>query len=175
MGRDPDTRVIGAYLEGIKDGPLFLDALRKACLEKPVILWKSGLTQEGGRAAASHTGALASVREIWEGVVRQSGAVPVVGFEAWVDTLMGFSLLPSGVGDRVAIISGPGGLAVSAAEACGNNGLRLAQLSPETRSAMAKFVPPTGTSLQNPVDVGLTASLDIEIYVQAARRVAADP
>lgn len=175
LGRDPDTRVIGAYLEGIKDGPLFLDALRKACLEKPVILWKSGLTQEGGRAAASHTGALASVREIWEGVVRQSGAVPVVGFEAWVDTLMGFSLLPSGVGDRVAIISGPGGLAVSAAEACGNNGLRLAQLTPETRSVMAKFVPPTGTSLQNPVDVGLTSALDIEIFVQAARRVAADP
>jgi acetyltransferase len=175
LGSDSDTRVIGAYLEGIKDGPFFLDALRKACLEKPVILWKLGLTQEGGRAAASHTGALAGAREIWEGVVRQSGAVPVVGFEAWVDALMGFCLLPSGVGERVAIISGPGGLAVSAAEACGNNGLRLAQLSPETRSVMAKFVPPTGTSLQNPVDVGLTSALDIEIYVQAARRVAADP
>jgi acyl-CoA synthetase (NDP forming) len=175
LGSDPDTRVIGAYLEGIKDGPFFLDALRKACLEKPVILWKLGLTQEGGRAAASHTGALAGAREIWEGVVRQSGAVPVVGFEAWVDALMGFCLLPSGVGDRVAIISGPGGLAVSAAEACGNNGLRLAQLSPETRSVMAKFVPPTGTSLRNPVDVGLTSALDIDIYVQAARRVAGDP
>ncbi|MGD9321063.1 MAG: CoA-binding protein [Desulfobacteraceae bacterium] len=175
LASDPDTRVIGAYLEGIKDGPFFIHALRKASLAKPVILWKLGLTREGGRAAASHTGALAGSREIWEGVVRQSGAVPVVGFEVWVDALMGFSLLPSGVGDRVAIISGPGGLAVSAAEACGNNGLRLAKLSPETRSVMAKFVPPTGTSLQNPVDVGLTASLDIEIYVQAARRVAVDP
>jgi acyl-CoA synthetase (NDP forming) len=175
LGRDPDTRVIGAYLEGIKDGPFFLKALRAASLEKPVILWKVGLTQEGGRAAASHTGALAGARGIWEGVVQQGGAVPVVGFEVWVDALMGFSLLPPGVGDRMAIISGPGGLAVSAAEACGNNGLRLAPLSPETRSAMAKFVPPTGTSLQNPVDVGLTASLDIEIYIQAARTVAADP
>ena len=175
LGRDPDTKVIGAYLEGIKEGPFFLDALRKASLAKPVILWKLGLTHEGGRAAASHTGALAGSREIWEGVVRQSVAVPVVGFEEWVDALMGFSLLPSGVGDRVAIISGPGGLAVSAAEACGNNGLRLAQLSPETRSTMAEFVPPTGTSLQNPVDVGLTASLDIDIYVRAARTVAADP
>ena len=172
---DPDTRVIGTYLEGIKDGPFFFDALRKASLEKPVILWKLGLTHEGGRAAASHTGALAGSREIWEGVVQQSGAVSVAGFEVWVDALMGFSLLPSGVGDRVAIISGPGGLAVSTAEACGNNGLRLAQLSPETRSTMARFVAPTGTSLQNPVDVGLTASLDIEIYVQAARTVASDP
>jgi len=175
LGRDPDTWVIGAYLEGIKNGPFFVKALKKASLEKPVILWKVGLTQEGGRAAASHTGALAGSREIWKGVVQQTGAVPVVGFEVWVDALMGFSLLPFGVGDRVAIISGPGGLAVSAAEACGSHGLRLAQLSPETRSLMAKFVPPTGTSLQNPVDVGLTAYLDVEIYVQAARTVAADP
>lgn len=175
LGRDPDTRVIGAYLEGIKDGPFFLNALRAASLEKPVILWKVGLSQEGRQAAASHTGALAGERDIWEGVVQQGGAVPVVGFDEWVDVLMGFALLPPEVGDRVGIISGPGGLAVSAAEACGNNGLRLAPLSSETRSAMAKFVPPTGTSLQNPVDVGLTASLDIEIYSQAARTVAADP
>jgi acyl-CoA synthetase (NDP forming) len=175
LGRDPDTRVIGAYLEGAKDGALFLKALRKASLQKPVILWKVGLTREGGQAAASHTGALAGQREIWEGVFRQCGAVSVVGFDMWVDALMGFSLLPSAVGDRVAIISGPGGLAVSAAEACGDNGLRLAQLSTETRSALAKFVPPTGTSLENPVDVSLTASLDIDMYVQAARAVAADP
>jgi acyl-CoA synthetase (NDP forming) len=175
LGRDPDTRVIGTYLEGIKEGPFFLKALKAASLQKPVILWKVGLTREGGWAAASHTGALAGSREIWEGVVQQGGAVPVVGFEAWVDTLMGFSLLPHGVGDRMGIISGPGGLAVSAAEACGDNGLRLAPLSPETRAAMAKFVPPAGTSLQNPVDVGLTASLDIEIYIQAARTIAADP
>ena len=72
---------------------------------------------------------------------------------------MGFSLLPSDLGDRIAIISGPGGLAVAAAEACGDNGLRLAKLSPETRSTLAEFVPPTGTSLSNPVDVGLSASL----------------
>ena len=175
LGKDPDTRVIGTYLEGIKEGPFFLKALRAASLQKPVILWKVGLTREGGQAAASHTGALAGSREIWEGVVQQGGAVPVVGFEEWVDTLMGFSLLPREVGDRMGIISGPGGLAVSAAEACGDNGLTLAPLSPETRAAMAKFVPPTGTSLQNPVDVGLTASLDIEIYIQAVRTIAADP
>ena len=87
---------------------------------------------------------------------------------------MGFSLLPSDLGDRIAIISGPGGLAVAAAEACGDNGLRLAKLSPETRSTLAEFVPPTGTSLSNPVDVGLSASLEIEIYTRAARALAAD-
>ncbi len=99
----------------------------------------------------------------------------MVGFEAWVDALTGFSLLPSALGDRMAIISGPGGLAVAAAEACGSVGLRVAELSHQTKDTLANFVPPTGTSLRNPIDVGLTASLDIEIYAKAARTVAADP
>jgi len=89
--------------------------------------------------------------------------------------LMGFSLLPANLGDRIAILSVPGGLAVAAAEACGQVGLRLAELSQESRSALAGFVPPTGTSLRNPVDVGLGAALDTEIYVRAARTIAADP
>jgi len=175
LGKDPETLVIGAYLEGIKDGVSFLNALKNASLKKPVIIWKLGLNPEGCQAAASHTGALTTPREIWKGVVGQSGAVPVMGFEAWVDTLMGFALLPSHLGDRMAIISGPGGLAVSAAEACGNSGLRLAELSTQTRSTLATFVPPTGTSLRNPIDLGLSSALEIDIYVQAARAAAADP
>jgi acetyltransferase len=75
LGRDPDTRVIGTYLEGIKDGPFFLKSLRAASLEKPVILWKVGLTREGGRAAASHTGALAGSR----GWSRSCGGIRRVG------------------------------------------------------------------------------------------------
>jgi acyl-CoA synthetase (NDP forming) len=118
---------------------------------------------------------LAGSKEIWEAVVRQGDAIGVSGFEALADALMGFSLWPHDLGNRVAILSGPGGLAVGAAEACGNNGLILAELSQKTRSALAEFVPPTGTSLSNPVDVGLTASLELEIYIQAARALAADP
>lgn len=175
LGGDKETGLIGAYIEGIKDGPRFFKALRAASLEKPVILWKVGLTSAGAQAAASHTGALAGARNIWEGVVRQTGAVPVAGFEAWFDSLMGFAMLSEKLGDRIAIVSGPGGLAVSAAEACEENGLRLAQLSPKTRDALAEVVPPTGTSLRNPIDVGLTASLDIGIYIQSIKAVVADP
>lgn len=175
LGNDPETGVIAMYLEGIKDGPYFLKALKSASWKKPVILWKMGLTREGSRAASSHTGALAGSKVIWEAVVRQGGGIPVAGFEALVDSMMGFALLPEGLGERVAILSGPGGLAVSTAEACGKTGLRLAELSPETAAALAEFVPPTGTSLRNPVDVGLTASLEIDIYCRAARVLAADP
>ncbi len=174
LEQDEETTVIGVYLESVKQGGAFVRMLRETSLKKPVILWKVGLTEEGSRAAASHTGALALTGPLWENAVRQTGAVPVAGFEEWVDHLTGFSMLPPSPGDRMAIISGPGGLAVSAADACGKENLSLAELAPATRRALGEFLPPTGTSFRNPVDVGLTASFDMNLYIQAARIVAAD-
>ncbi len=175
LANDSDTALIGAYIEGIKNGPYFLDALCQASLNKPVIMWKVGLTAEGARASSSHTGALAGSRDIWQGVLQQSGAIPVVGFEALTDALMGFAMLPANPGDRMAVISGPGGLAVSAAEACGRAGLRLADFLPETRSKLSKLISFSGTSVLNPVDVSLTAHFDLEIFFQSTRITAADP
>lgn len=175
FAQDPETRVIGGYLEGIKNGPYFIEALKEATSRKPVILWKVGLTAEGSRAASSHTGALAGSEEVWQGVMKQCGAVSVEGWEDWVETMMAFYLLPPCAGKRAAIISGPGSLAVSAAEAVGRNGLEMAELSPKTKQELSKHVPPTGTSLANPIDVSLTAHLDLNIFIQAAGLVAADP
>jgi acyl-CoA synthetase (NDP forming) len=175
FAQDEETKVIGGYLEGIKDGPYFLKALKEASSKKPVILWKVGLTAEGGRAAASHTGALAGSEEVWQGVIKQCGAVAVEGWDDWIETIMAFYLLPPCTGKRAAIISGPGGLAVSAAEAIGRNGLKMAELSPKTKQELSKVVPPTGTSLANPIDVSLTAHLDLNIFIQTAGLVAADP
>jgi acyl-CoA synthetase (NDP forming) len=98
-----------------------------------------------------------------------------VGFEAWVDALMGFSLLPEKIGRNMAVISGPGGLAVSAAEACGNEGLCLASLSEQTRSELSGFIPSTGTSTRNPVDVSLSGHFDLTIFKRSAEAVARDP
>lgn len=174
LGGDEETGVIGAYIEGIKNGPVLFDALKSASLRKPVIAWKVGRTPAGAQAAASHTGALAGTRDVWDGIVRQAGIVPVAGFEAWADAIMGFSMLTGDLGNNMAIISGPGGLAVAAAEACAENGLRLASLSRSTLDSLAGVVPPTGTSLRNPIDVGLTASLEIDIYIRSVRAVTAD-
>ena len=99
----------------------------------------------------------------------------MAGFEQLVDSMMGFSMWPPHLGDRIAVLSGPGGLAVAAAEACADAGLRLAKLSSHTVERLSEFVAPTGTSLANPVDVGLTGAIEVEIYIQAARSLAADP
>jgi acyl-CoA synthetase (NDP forming) len=175
LGRDADTEIIGMYLEGVKRGRMLLDALKRTSLRKPVIVWKLGLTDTGSLAAASHTAALTGSREIWRAVVRQGGAVPVEGFESWVDSLMGFSLLQGELGNRMAILSGLGGMAVAAAEACGRAGLQLAQLAGPTRERLSQVAPSTGTSVKNPIDVGLTASMDPDIYGEAAQAAAADP
>jgi acyl-CoA synthetase (NDP forming) len=118
---------------------------------------------------------MASAPKIWHGVLQQAGALPVVGFEALVDALMGFSMLPANPGNRMAIISGPGGLAVSAAEACGREKIKLADLLPETRAGLADLITDAGTSLHNPIDVSLSAHFDLEIFFQSIRTVAADP
>lgn len=175
LALDGETGLIGIYLEGVRDGRTFFQALRTACERKPVILWKVGLTPEGQRAARSHTASMGGSEDIWGAVARQAGATRVNGFEEFVDTLMGFAFIPEPLGPRVAIISGPGGLAVSAAEACGKEGLILATLSRGTRKRLGEVLPSTGTSTANPVDVGLTASFDISIYVEGARLVAEDP
>ncbi len=172
---DPNTHIISAYIEGIADGVNFLKAVKNAALKKPVIIWKVGLNPEGLSAANSHTGALSGPKEIWDGISAQAGITTVSGIEMWMDTMMGFSLLPIPRGNRVAIISGPGGFGVAAAEACGNEKLKLAEISSETRTLLEKVVPPTGTSLRNPIDVGMTASLIIDIYIESIRAVAADP
>lgn len=175
LGADSDTRLIGTYLEGIKDGPAFLNALKSVSLKKPVILWKAGLTPEGGQAAASHTGAMAGSREVWEGAVRQGGGVPVIGFETWVDTLMAFSYLPEQLGNRLAVVSGPGGFAVAAAEACGMAGLTLSCLSSATEEKLLAIIAKTGTSFHNPIDIGLTGSMDGQTIFHVTQAAADDP
>jgi acetyltransferase len=175
LGRDSRTRVIGAYLEGIKAGPRFVKALRETAQEKPVVLWKVGATSEGRRAAASHTGALACSSEIWSGLVRQTGAVPVVGLDDWVDLLVGFSLLPASLGDRIAVVAGQAGLASAAADACHDSGLRLAQISAETRRLLSKPVSLKTTGPGNPLDLNTHGFEEPSVQVQAIRAVAEDP
>ncbi|MFP4000220.1 MAG: acetate--CoA ligase family protein [Desulfobacterales bacterium] len=175
FARDPETRIISGYIEGIRHGPYFIKALKEAAQSKPVILWRVGMTPEGGRAASSHTGALAGSKEIWHGLVNQYGVVNVSGWDEWVDTMMAFYLLGPCSARRMAIISGAGGLAVSAADAVGQQGLQMAKLAEETVKELEKHVPPTGTSLANPVDVSLTAHMDINIFSQTAAVVGRDP
>jgi acyl-CoA synthetase (NDP forming) len=175
LADDPATSVITAYIEGIPEGTRFLETVKRVSRKKPTVIWKAGLTEYGGKAARSHTGALAGRPALWEGALAQAGAVQVSGMDELLDAVMALKFIPPGTGNRVAILSGPGGFAVAAADELERSGLLLAELSPETRRRIASVLPETGISAANPVDVGLSASVDYRLYTEPARAVMEDP
>jgi acyl-CoA synthetase (NDP forming) len=171
LWRDPETKIITAYMEGIKDGWKFLKLAREASKTKPIIVWRGGVTEAGAKAAASHTGAMAVPNAMWKAFSRQCGIINTNSVEELFDCLLAFMRLPIPKGRKVAVISGPGGPAVTAADACVEMGLELAQLSEETRRIIGGLIPPVGTSTRNPVDLGMGTVFAPEFYREAVRIV----
>jgi acyl-CoA synthetase (NDP forming) len=152
FGQDPEIRAIGMYLEGVKNGRRFLSVLKEVAARKPVVIWKGGRTEEGGRATASHTGSLAASRVIWDSAVKQCGAIQVTSLEELIDTLKAFLFLPVIQGNRVAIAGGPGGHSVTATDIFAECGLNVPQLTQESYDELETFFGPVGGSYRNPID-----------------------
>jgi acyl-CoA synthetase (NDP forming) len=175
LAEDPETEIIAAYLEGAKDGRRLWQALTAAGRSKHLVVWKVGRTRSGARAANSHTGALAGEAEVWSGMLRQAGAIQVRDLDELLDVLVALRHLEEPAGDRVAIVTGPGGPAVSAADACEEAGLVLADLADRTRTQLREVVARTGTSVGNPVDIGLQLARAGEMYRGALAVTIRDP
>ncbi len=172
---DPETTVIGSYLEGAKEGPRLFRALQQAASRKPVVVWKAGRTSAGAKAAHSHTGALSGESRVWSAMLRQAGALATHDLDETLDLLVAAHLIPRDGGRRVAILAGPGGPAVSASDAVEENGLELAQLSAGTQEVLRGIIPVAGTSVRNPIDMGLVVLGAVEMYYRATEAAALDP
>jgi acetyltransferase len=165
FAEDPATTVIGAYIEGVPDGRRFQAALRKAAAAKPVVIWKAGRVPAGAKAAQSHTGQLAGSYAVWQGLARQAGAVLVREADELVDMVAAASAIAGRpTGRRIVIVTGPGGPAVSASDACEEVGLTLARLGGETKARLRELVAAAGTSVGNPIDVGMVLVGATEVY-----------
>ncbi|MFA6218137.1 MAG: CoA-binding protein [Candidatus Omnitrophota bacterium] len=153
---DPDTKVIGMHMESVRgNGRDFYHLLRKASQEKPTIILKSGRTPAGSKAAASHTGSLARENDlIFDGMIKQTAAVRAHNWQEFFDFAKAFSCLTPPRGTGLAIITMSGGEGVMATDACELNGLRLAQLSPETYQRLKQILPPWDIPV-NPFDGGV--------------------
>ncbi len=149
---DEDTRVITMYIEGVEDGRRFMDTLRRTTIEKPVIVLKSGRTEAGSRAIASHTGSLAGTDQIYTAVFKQTGTIRAYGMEELFDMATALALQPPARGNRVAILTVGGGSGVMAADACMDLGLKVPKLSEQTEEKLRKILLPIA-SPHNPVDV----------------------
>jgi acyl-CoA synthetase (NDP forming) len=149
---DPETRLIGMYLEGSEDLPRLFALLEHTVPAKPVVLLKGGRQQEGVRAAARHTGQTAGDYTLWQEMISRTGVVAVDSLEEWLDILVALVMLPSMRGNRLAIIGPGGGVSVTAVDTCERLGLTVPRLSPATLEALAALKLPAGSVIKNPVD-----------------------
>ena len=154
LGRDSGTRAIGAFIEGVKDMPNFARTLSAVSRSKPVVIVKGGTTEAGARAAAAHTGAVAS-REAWDKVWKETRALPVGNMEELMDVLLAFQSLRTPKGRNAGVIGIGGGDAIQAADDLEMAGLKVPELRPETQAAMREFTPLPGTSVNNPLDLNV--------------------
>jgi acyl-CoA synthetase (NDP forming) len=153
LTEDPETRIIAAYIEGVKDGRRFFRAMRRAAARKPVIVLKGGRTESGGRAVFSHTASLAGSLAVFKALVRQVGAVEVDSVDELADMLTIFRFFerpPAGRG--VGVVGGGGGFSVFAADEVDEAGLKAPVLSRRVQEELRRFTPVAGTSVRNPVD-----------------------
>jgi acetate---CoA ligase (ADP-forming) len=174
LAADPGCGALLGYVESLAD-PAGLRALSSAAASagKPVALLVGGVSDEGGKAAASHTGALATGERTAEGVLRQFGLARVTDVAELLDVGDAFTLIGGGIGDRIAVVTTSGGSGILAADEIGRAGLRVAELSPGTRAELSMIVPAFG-STANPVDVTATVMNDRTLVRRALSAVASD-
>ena len=172
---DDKTKIVGCYIEGLKDGKDFLAAARLALeREKIILAMKVGRTEAGAKAALSHTGSMAGTEQIYEALFRQTGIIRIEHIQQLIDFL---TLAVPGrwpKGRRVAIVSVTGGGAVILTDKCIESGLEIAVLQEET-TVKLEAVLPSFASRVNPVDVTSQALTNPEILLQSLEALVSDP
>jgi acetyl coenzyme A synthetase (ADP forming)-like protein len=156
---DPNTSVILLYVESFGNPKKFGEIARRVGRTKPIVAVKAGRSAAGSRAAASHTGALASNDVVVDALFRQAGVIRTERLEEMFDVASLLSHQPIPRGARVAILTNAGGPGILAADACEAHGLLLPQLSDATRSELRSFLP-AAASVNNPVDMLASAPAD---------------
>jgi acetyltransferase len=171
-GEDPETDVILGYLEDVEDGQAFVQTVREVSAETPVVAVKSGRTEAGATAAASHTGAMAGSERAYEAGFDQAGVIRAESVQSLFDSARILAGQPLPDDGRVAIVTNAGGPGVMATDAVGDAGLELAELSDDTVDALRESLP-EGANLYNPVDV--IGDAPAERFEAALDAVLADP
>ena len=156
FGTDPETKVIAAYIEGLKQGKRFLELAAEISPRKPIVVWKGGSSELGGRAAASHTGSLAGNHAVFEAASRQKGIIHAQSLDELLDLAVTFACPYLPAGNNVGLLLEAGGGAVASADACTKDGLSIPPLTQEAQQKLHDFLKgktPPSPSLGNPVDL----------------------
>jgi acyl-CoA synthetase (NDP forming) len=173
---DPDTRVLGLYLEGPRDGGRIVRALRRARGRKPVVVLAGGTSSQGAQAVASHTGSMAGDERLWDAICAATGAMRVATVEDLVGALLYLQhyagvATPADAG--VLVIGVGGGASVLATDACDRAGLRLLPVPPDVQQGLRSTGFGAGTSLANPMEVPIGPAAPPELVTRALDPVVA--
>ncbi len=172
---DPGTRIICAYIESVADGRRLQAAARRAIeAGKPLLVWKSGNSADGARAAASHTGSMTGRYDIYRAAFRQSGIIEIFDIDDLADGCRAFlgGLLPAG--PCVASVGISGGAGILFTDRATARGLTLSTLGEETNRRLRAAIPLFG-SISNPVDVTASIFNDAELLTGVISSVLGDP
>jgi len=174
---DPGTRVILAYLEGVRDGRAFLAAARRALAAgKPLVVFKGGRTRQGTKAAQSHTANLTAGYDIVRAAFRNAGVIEVREMDEAADVIQCLLAGRLPRGRNVAVMGGSGGAATVFCDVADEVGLELPSLAPQTAATLEAELPAIG-SLQNPIDytAGHPRPEEADRFERAFGAVLADP
>ena len=156
---DPNVKVVALYIEGVKDAGKFLSAVRKC--RKPIVIFKAGRTEQGRKAAESHTRSLAGKDEIYDAVFRQFGVHRASTLEELYDFSKALAYLPPPAGPNMLIVTSSGGSAIIATDVAEEEGFRVSSLPPELAARLREILP-AHCIVGNPLD--LTGDTDAERY-----------
>jgi acyl-CoA synthetase (NDP forming) len=170
----PTTRSVAIFLEGAGDGPRLRTALEQAQRSAvPVVVFKTGVSEQGGRAVMSHAGALAGNSAAYAAVLRQTGAVQVDEVTALLEVawVLGNCARPGG--DRIAVVSTSGGAGSVVTDLIEEHGLALADLGAATVAALQAALPAFAQAL-NPLDVTAQGAFADRVLHDSVRLVSDD-
>ncbi|VUT26755.1 MAG: succinyl-CoA synthetase subunit alpha [Candidatus Methanolliviera sp. GoM_oil] len=151
FGKDPNIKVIMAYIEGLNDGRRFIEKTREAAIRKPVVVLKPGKSDATARAIKSHSGALSGSHQNYEAAFKTAGAIMTDDTEEFLDVAIGFLTQPLPKGRNVGIISPGGSYGVLSTDACESRGLKVVDLPKDVITEFNKIFP-SRWSHGNPVD-----------------------
>ena len=151
FGKDPEVKVILAYVEGVNDGTRFIEKVGNVSTKKPVIILKPGKTDAAAKAISCHSGALSGSEEIYDAAFKKAGIIRAETPEELLDYAIGFLTQPLPRGRRTAIVTPGGSYGVLCADECAYLGLDVVDLPEETITEFNKIFPPRW-SHGNPVD-----------------------
>ncbi|MDQ4050717.1 MAG: acetate--CoA ligase family protein, partial [Thermoproteota archaeon] len=174
LSEDPQTRVIGLYVEGLGDGRKFMNTARRVITErgKPVVVFKNGRSARGAKQAASHTGSLGGSYAVVKGALDQAGILSVDSYEELTAALKALTWQPVPNGGRVAMVTNGAGPIIAAIDHFERLGLQVAELSEETKKSLKDHYPPTYV-IGNPCDI--TGSANADDYRFAIQSFMDDP